>query len=90
MSDKLDLGLKDFSQLVSGAAILISFFAGYKYGLRNASSAETKQTTSKSEPETAPADNLRVSNFFPCIHQQSLNFNRYLSNFATMENIKCY
>lgn len=61
MSDKLDLGLKDFSQLVSGAAILLSFFAGYKYGLRNGSSSETKQTSSKSEPESAPTEGLRVS-----------------------------
>lgn len=64
MSDKLDLGLKDFSQLVSGAAILISFFAGYKYALRNVSSTETKQTSSKTEPDTTPTESLRVSYSF--------------------------
>lgn len=63
MSDKLDLGLKDFSQLVSGAAILISFFAGYKYGLRNVSTTETKQTAAKSDSECTSTEGLRVSNF---------------------------
>lgn len=33
MSDKV----LDTSQLVSGAAILLSFFVGYKYALRNQS-----------------------------------------------------
>lgn len=65
MSDKLDLGLKDFSQLVSGAAVLLSFFAGYKYALRNVSSPETAQTSSasskKNEPEIASSQSLRVS-----------------------------
>ncbi|KAG4067881.1 hypothetical protein HA402_010567 [Bradysia odoriphaga] len=54
-----DLGLKDFSQLVSGAAILLSFFAGYKYGLRNVSSTETKQTSKKNEPEFSTNEGLR-------------------------------
>lgn len=56
MSDKLDLGLKDFSQLVSGAAILISFFAGYKYGLRN-----VKQTSSKVDTNPTITESLQVS-----------------------------
>lgn len=51
MSDKLDVGIKDFSQLVSGAAILISFFVGYKYGLRSVTSSETEKKFSKSEQE---------------------------------------
>lgn len=44
MTDKL----LDSTQLISGAAILLSFFVGYKYGLRN---------NSKPENETASANN---------------------------------
>lgn len=32
MSDKI----LDSTQVISGIAVLLSFFAGYKYGLRNA------------------------------------------------------
>lgn len=88
MSDKLDLGLKDFSQLVSGAAILISFFAGYKYGLRNVSSTETKQTSSKSEPESTPTEGLRVS-YSELLTISATYFDLNLSNFVTMVTAKC-
>lgn len=87
MSDKLDLGLKDFSQLVSGAAILLSFFAGYKYGLRNGSASEAKQTKSKSEQEPATAEGLRVS----VIQTNLINYSK--SNpfsFVITVTAKCY
>ncbi|KAJ6638283.1 putative peptidyl-tRNA hydrolase 2 [Pseudolycoriella hygida] len=59
MSDKLDLGLKDFSQLVNGAAILLAFFVGYKYGLRNSSTIETKQVSSEGEADLHPLERVQ-------------------------------
>ncbi len=92
MSDKLDLGIKDFSQLVSGAAILIAFFAGYKFALRNASSTETKQTSSKIESEPAPTESLRVSisSYILRIKNKVLYINQNLSNSVTMVTVKCF
>lgn len=69
-----DLGLKDFSQLVSGAAILLSFFAGYKYALRTVSSTETTQTSpKKNEAECASNEGLRVGFEFHSVKQSPLH-----------------
>lgn len=38
----------DSTQLISGAAVLLSFFVGYKYGLKINSKDNEKSSTSKS------------------------------------------
>lgn len=60
MSDKLDFSIKDFSQLVSGAAILLSFFAGYRFALRNVSSTQTSKKDEKEPEQKSPSEGVRV------------------------------
>lgn len=43
MSDKM----LDSTQLISGAAVLLSFFVGYKYGLKINSKDNVEKSTSK-------------------------------------------
>lgn len=45
MSDKI----LDSTQLISGIAVLLSFFAGYKYGLRNNPIKESSPSSGKSQ-----------------------------------------
>lgn len=52
MSDNL----MDSSQVISGIAILLSFFAGYKYGLRNPTDGTKPEKCTKT-PEKASVRN---------------------------------
>lgn len=49
----------DSTQLVSGVAILLSFLAGYRYGLRNLD-ADTKEEAGASGGECKEAEKPRV------------------------------
>lgn len=54
MSDKL----LDSTQVISGIAVLLSFFVGYKYGLRNISAHSEDETLTK---QGSDSEKIRVS-----------------------------
>lgn len=52
----------DSTQLVSGVAILLSFLAGYRYGLRNLDS-DVKEQEGAAGGENSTAEKPRVSSW---------------------------